>query len=304
MKIVNVIGGLGNQLFQYAFALSLKQRFPQEEVLLDTSHFGSLFFRRYKGRNLHNGYEMDRFFPHLSLQVASGRQLRKVTRYIPNYVLSRVARRWLKPRPTEVIQPKEEAFLFDPAVFEKEGNAYYEGYWHAISYFIEAQDLIAREFAPGPPNAYNQDMIRKMTDTESVGIHVRRGDYVGNRLVDGICTIAYYEAALRQILACPGKYTFFLFSNDLDWCKEHIVPLLGGAKYVVVSENRGADSTWDMILMTYCRHLVMANSTFSWWGAFLNRQGGRIVAPSPWIRERGECDMYRDSWTVIDTNQL
>lgn len=304
MKIVNVIGGLGNQLFQYAFALALKHRYPQEEILLDISHFGSLFFRRYKGRNLHNGYEMDRFFPHLSLQVARGRQLRKVTRYIPNYVLSRVARRYLKPLPTEVIQPKEEAFLFNPSVMEVKGDAYYEGYWHAISYFKDAYELIAEEFAPGTPNPYNEDMIRQMARTESVGIHVRRGDYVGNRLVDGICTIAYYEAAVRRILAQPGKYTFFLFSNDLDWCREHIVPLLQGSEYEIVSGNRGADSTWDMFLMARCKHLIMANSTFSWWGAFLNRQGGRIVAPSPWIRERGACDMYLDSWTVIDTNQL
>lgn len=304
MKIVNVIGGLGNQLFQYAFALSLKQRFPQEDILLDISHYGALFFRAYKGRNLHNGYEMDRYFPGLSLQVATPRQIRRVTRYIPNYVLSRAARRWLPARASEIIQPKEEAFLYNPAVYDVTGDAYYEGYWHAISYFKDAYDLIAKEFSHGTPNAYNQSMMDRMQATESVGIHVRRGDYVGNSLVSGICTPAYYAEAVRRISAQVEHPTFFLFSNDLAWCEENIVPLLQGEAYVVVSENRGADSTWDLFLMTYCRHLIIANSTFSWWGAFLNRRGGRVIAPAPWIRERGECDMYLDSWDVINTETL
>ena len=95
MKIVNIIGGLGNQMFQYALAVSLKKRFPNEEVLIDTSHFHYLFSKKWKGTNLHNGYEISKVFPNADLKRATPLQLMKVTWYMPNYVLSRLIRKYL-----------------------------------------------------------------------------------------------------------------------------------------------------------------------------------------------------------------
>ena len=91
MKIVNITGGLGNQMWQYAFAMALKHKHPNEEVYIDTQHYHTIFFKKFKGINLHNGYEIDKVFPKAKMPVAGFRQLAKISYWIPNYVLSRLA---------------------------------------------------------------------------------------------------------------------------------------------------------------------------------------------------------------------
>ena len=110
MKIVNIAGGLGNQMFQYAFAVTLQNRFPKEQIYIDTQHYHSIFFKRFGSVNLHNGYEIDKLFEKATLPMASAKELRRVTRYIPNYVLSRVARKLLPKKSTELVAPYSESY--------------------------------------------------------------------------------------------------------------------------------------------------------------------------------------------------
>lgn len=299
MKIVNIIGGLGNQMFQYAFAVALQERFPNEKILIDKSHFHHIFSKKWKGTNLHNGYEIGKVFPNANLQTATPLQLMRVTRYVPNYVLSRIVRKKLKPKDTEFIQKKKDIFVYQPEAFNVQNDCYFEGNWESARYFTDCRAKVQEVFAHGIPNDINTNYILSMEKEDSVGIHIRRGDYLASAKWSGICTLDYYRKGIEEILSDGMQHVFYIFSNDMSWCKDNIKPLLDGHRVVTVTENKGMNSCWDMFLMTHCKDLIIANSSFSWWGAFLNRRGGRVVAPSKWLNEDREVEIWLDEWIKI-----
>ena len=292
MKIVNIIGGLGNQMFQFAFALALKQRWPDEEVLIDISHFNHIFFKSIGAANLHNGFEINRVFPNANLPVAKAAQLKKVTRYIPNYILSRIARKYLPPKKTEIVQNVNDYFAYDPSVFYNNGDLYFEGIWESISYHLPLRDKIQNIFKHNIPSPLNAVYIQDMESQNSVGIHVRRGDYLKHPGFRGICDIDYYRRGIKVLLEDSLDHVFYIFSNDIPWCEEHLKPLLGNHECVFVTTNVGEDSCWDMFLMSHCKDLIIANSSFSWWGAFLNNRGGRVIAPAKWVNRDADFDIW------------
>ena len=302
MKIVNISGGLGNQMFQYAFALSLKKRYPEEEVFIDTQHYHSLFFKHIGSVNLHNGYELDQLFPKARLPKAGFRQLSRISYYIPNYLLSRVARKVLPVRKTEFVSPYSQNYSYHPEIFT-DGDCYYEGYWQCPRYFQNVKEDLLRIYAHPTPNSYNQEMINRISQCESVGIHVRRGDYKNAPEFNGICHTAYYSEAIQQLKTISRPQAFFIFSNDIAWCKSHLQPLIGNANTIYVDGNTGKDSCWDMFLMTYCKNLIIANSSFSWWGAYLNKNARIVIAPDPWLRRDCEINVYEDHWTRVSTTR-
>lgn len=299
MKIVNIIGGLGNQMFQYAFALSLKERFADEEVLIDTSHFHYLFLKKIKSANLHNGFEIEKVFSNACIPIASARQLRRVTRYIPNYLLSRVARKYLPVKDTEILQTPKDYFAYDPEIYHISGDRYFEGIWEAISYHLPYRKQIQQVFAHPEPNQRNAGYIRDMEAVNSVGIHVRRGDYLYHPDFRDICDLDFYRRAIEEILKDGSNHVFYIFSNDFPWCEENIKPLLKGQELEFVICNTGEHSCWDMFLMSHCQDLIIANSSFSWWGAFLNERSGRVVAPAKWTNRVAEYDMWAPEWIRI-----
>ena len=144
MKIVNLIGGIGNQMFQYAFAVALKKHFPNEDIYIDIHHFNVLFLKSFKGRNLHNGYELDKVLQRTIIPIASKKQLSKVTYYIPNYWLSRFARKCLFKRKTEYIE--EQFGKYSPDVFQQLDDCYYEGYWQSAKYFLSCKEDVVDAF--------------------------------------------------------------------------------------------------------------------------------------------------------------
>lgn len=294
MKIVNIIGGLGNQMFQYAFALALKEQNNGEDVFIDTQHFHTLFFNKYKNTNLHNGFELHKVFKELKVPIADWKKLIKVTYYIPNFILSRVARRVLPKRKSEFIEMKR--FAYDSLVFERKGNCYYEGYWQSINYYLPIKDKIIKEFDFGCPNAYNKNILKKINESETVGMHIRRGDYLYIPEFQGLCDLDYYQRAIKEIQVTNRKITYLIFSNDIKWCKENISPLVGKNEIIFVTENKGINSCWDMFLMSQCDNLVIANSSFSWWGAFLNKRAKKIIAPIRWKNTEQNIDLFDPTW--------
>lgn len=298
MKIVNITGGLGNQMFQYAFALSLKDKFPHEDVYIDTQHYHTLFFKHFRGISLHNGFEIEKVFPNAGIPIASWKELMKISYFIPNYILSRIGRKILPVRKTEMVLPFSNTYSYLPDAY-KEGDCYYEGFWQNIRYFEGIQDKLKEVYAHPEPNVYNKSLIREISSQESVGIHVRRGDYLSEPDYMGICGIEYYKKAINRLKETGNNYVFYIFSNDMAWCKDNLEPLLKGYPVVYVTENKGKNSCWDMFLMMYCKNLIIANSSFSWWGAFLNKNAAKVIAPEPWVNRDCEIELYGSNWEKI-----
>ena len=149
------------------------------------------------------------------------------------------------------------------------------------------------------PNEYNAGLIKEIERTESVGIHVRRGDYLNEPEFRGICGVEYYQKAIKDVLSDGKKHTFFIFSNDMQWCRGNLDPLMAGHDLRFVTGNTVKQSCWDMFLMTHCKDLIIANSSFSWWGAFLNKSIKRVYAPDPWLNRDCEIDIYEDNWIKV-----
>lgn len=286
-------------MFQYAFAMMLQHHFPSDRVMVDTQHYHTLFFKKLGSINMHNGYELGRLFANATLPVARRKDLRRVTRHIPNYVLSRMARHLLPPLKTEYVAPYTDNFMFRDDVFVP-GDKYYEGYWECQAYYADIKPLLRHVFTPPQPNSYNEEMCHRIEQTDSIGLHVRRGDYKNAPEFNDICTPEYYIEALRRAIRPGRKHTIFVFSNDLQWCGANIPSMSQGQEIVFVDGNRGADSCWDMFLMTHCRQLVIANSSFSWWGAYLNPHAEQVFAPAIWLRRNCPIDIHAPEWEKIN----
>ena len=290
MKIVNIIGGIGNQMFQYAFALALKEINPGEDIKLDISHF--------KEYSLHNGFEIERNFGSL-LPYASSSDLRKLTYYAPNYKISRILRKLLGYRKTEFKEPR--LFTFWEDALERKGNCYFEGSWQNEKYFKEYDSLIRKAFSfKQALGDRNEVLLGKIKDSESVSIHVRRGDYLTDPTYQGICDMPYYKNAIAYILGHVENPCFFIFSNDTEWCSKNIAPLC--SECTIIDWNGGSMSWADMQLMSLCKHNIIAHSSFSWWGAWLNNYQKKIVvSPRGWFNRADITDYPQlDSWILMD----
>ena len=290
MKIVNIAGGLGNQMFQYAFAQSLKKR-SGEDVFIDIHHF--------KGYKLHNGFEIKRIFQNADLPIANRTQINRVSHYVPYYKLSRAIRKYLPKKTTEYIAPYTYKYL--PEVYNLIGDYYFEGYWQSFWFYNDIKDELLNIFRFPKENDYCATIRMDIESRPSVGIHVRRGDYVGDPTLGGWCDVNYYKRALEFFLKERDNFVFFIFSNDTNWCIDNILPLLNGNRAVFVDGNTGLNSFYDMYLMTKCNNLIIANSSFSWWGAFLNTNGGRVIAPKVWNSywKSEDIEVYDPQWLLV-----
>ena len=289
MKIVKIIGGLGNQMFQYALLVALRETF-REEILMDVSTFAS-----YK---LHNGFELERVFT-ITAQKATASEIQSLTHYTHNYRLSRIYRRLFPVKSTEKIE--NGRCRFDETVLIDDRSLYYDGIWQNYLYFDRFKDKIKQEFTYSIPlDDRNMKVEKDFRENLTVSLHIRRGDYLRHKNYIGLCGLDYYTAAVEYV---KGKYgpdiNFAVFSNDMPWCEEHILPMLGG-RYLSVDWNIGMDSYKDMRLMSACRVNIIANSSFSWWAAYLNEHLDReIVAPKKWTNMPVEFNRQMPSWTLF-----
>jgi hypothetical protein len=290
--ITHLIGGLGNQMFQYAIgrALSLTRRVP---LRLDTRDFA--------GYALHNGYELERVF-NISAQRASAADTRRVMGWRASPMVLRALRRKrlaLLRGSRIVIEP---GFNYWPSIVNVPDDCYLQGYWQSENYFRDCAPAIRADFSfKIPPDPRNRELAGRIGQCNAVSLHVRRGDYAHNpatQATHGLCPPDYYRQAISHITGRVAQPVFFVFSDDVAWAKKNIVieyPCL------YVDHNRDSESYNDMRLMTLCRHHIIANSSFSWWGAWLNAKPDKIVvAPKKWFAHDADVsDLFPADWMTL-----
>ena len=292
MIISNLVGGLGNQMFQYACArsLSLELDLPLK--------FSTDTFSAY---NAHNGFELARVFG-LKLGIASGEDLVGLIGWGRSFPL---ARRALAKRPLSWLAGHrflcEPHFKYWSALREhaREGG-YLHGYWQSERYFACHAAHIRADFKfRDDLRGANLRIAHSIGQRTAISVHVRRGDYVSNAktlAVHGTCSLEYYQAAIDTLLQrCPGAL-LVAFSDDPQWVSQVLQPRY--PDMVLVDHNKGAESFNDMRLMSMCRHHVIANSSFSWWGAWLNPIPDKmVIAPSRWFANGTDPgDLIPDGW--------
>ena len=273
MISVRLEGGLGNQMFQYACGRALALR-SGHELLLDTAllHRPELTTPRPYGLGVFN----------LAARLATPEDLAEK--------LSAFAR--LKAMVGHHTSPvwqtiREPHFHFAPDLFPAQFQRLaLTGYWQSEKYFCDHADVIRRDFSLRPECAARLDaaLLERMSSTASVSLHIRRGDYVTNAHTlqyHGVCSLDYYQRAAALVAAQVRAPEFFVFTDDPAWARENLK--LDFPQHLV-SDGRWQDFE-ELILMSRCRHHIIANSSFSWWGAWLDPRPDKIVcAPHDWFQ--------------------
>ena len=269
MIIIRVMGGLGNQLQQYA--LYRKFQSMGKQARLDLAWFSQSVQasmaapRRFALSD----------FVDLPLEEASGEEVRALLgrAYEERAGIGEKLKRRLLPGQMPVF---EESEMFHGEILCWD-DRYLVGYWACEAYYADILERLREEIRfPKGSDEKNRETMEEMGGQTAVSIHIRRGDYLDAEnaaMFGGICTEAYYDTAIRYIREkCPGA-VFYVFSDDTDYVRDHY----RGAEYRIVDWNRGEDSFYDMQLMSCCKHNICANSTFSFWGARLNGTADKIM---------------------------
>jgi len=191
---------------------------------------------------------------------------------------------------------------FDTQFLSLQDNTYLCGYWQSELYFQDISEIVRREFQPAVPwSQRNLQLAAEISTINSVALHVRRGDYVNDesvRDVHGICSQEYYQTCMRQIECVIGTPHYYVFSDDPQWARNNIKTSF---PKTVVDHNDSEDAIFDIKLMSLCKHNIIANSSFSWWGAWLNTNPDKMVfAPSKWFCRKQANDLLPHSWIVIE----
>ena len=305
MRIVKISGGLGNQMFQYAFARSMQTR-TGEDVLLDVSLYESF--------SVHNGFELNTLF-NCNLKFADAREVDSIASR-QNTFVSRLRRKYFRKK-THYLDRKGgyQPELFDKSTSNGLRDCYYEGYWQTEKYFIDVADDIKKDFVFKKNLSEKSEQLKDLIDQNTVSVHVRHGDYANLPNFNSICTESYYKNAFNYLFEHRTINKVLVFSNDITWCKEKLPGIVKEAKknalntpeFIFVDWNTGLDSWQDMALMSYCRCNIISNSTFSWWGAWLNNNSEKmVIAPEIWAypRKNGYYqfsydNVIPDSWKKV-----
>lgn len=294
MIIIRMTGGLGNQMFQYALYLKLCSM--GREVKFDDI----------------TEYELDNARPvmlwafGLTYPRADQEEINKITDGFLN--LSHRIRRKLFGRKS--LEYQEKNCNYDPQVLQRD-PAYLTGYFQSEKYFMDVEEQVRRAFtfSEGIWKGQDEEIRRKMQNflgqiqgCESVSVHVRRGDYLEKEeIYGGICTEAYYKSAIEYMQRKRKESRFFLFSNDPEWVREWVnANYRGDNRFVIIEGTQEETGYLDLFLMSRCKNHIIANSSFGWWGAWLDENPRkRVIAPAKWANNQEFVDIYWEGMIKI-----
>lgn len=294
MIIIRMTGGLGNQMFQYALYLKLCSM--GREVKFDDI----------------TEYELDNARPvmlwafGLTYPRADQEEINKITDGFLK--LSHRIRRKLFGRKS--LEYEEKNCNYDPQVLQRD-PAYLTGYFQSEKYFMDVEEQVRRAFtfSEGIWKGQDEEIRRKMQNflgqiqgCESVSVHVRRGDYLEKEeIYGGICTEAYYKSAIEYMQRKRKESRFFLFSNDPEWVREWVnANYRGDNRFVIIEGTQEETGYLDLFLMSRCKNHIIANSSFSWWGAWLDENPRkRVIAPAKWANNQEFVDIYWEGMIKI-----
>jgi hypothetical protein len=273
-----MLGGLGNQLFQYAAGRALARRLGARLVLDCTTSSG-----------VERPFMLERYPINADIvRDAPGKPRRRHFR-LPGRLGQRLTDAFHDYVPTtyriaghrfRVFAEKHE-FNYDPQFATLTGSIYLTGYWQSYRYLESAADTIRREIRPAwPLSEANRSWLTRIEGVNAVCLHVRRGDYLNQKGPPLVCALSYYERSLQHARRVLPEPRFFVFSDDIPWCRE----TFSAPDMSFVDSNGPEDVPDDLRLMAACRHHIIANSSLSWWGAWLAAHPGQVViAPQPWL---------------------
>ena len=291
MKIQFLNGGLANQAFQYIFARYYELSHPGDCMYMDDTYFAL--------NTVHNGYELEKVFgihPHMLSQCfdeevwnfileerRNGKSVPQILceNEIDTYMISEVGEgyRTFNPFQGRVVQiPCNE---YHPDILDAPGDVYYHGYWINKEWFARYQNVFLQEFHfPEITDPQNREYMNRITRTNSVSIHIRRGDYV-------TCGFAfdnrgYQDCARNFAEGAPGSWELFVFSDDIPWCREHREEL--GIQYfkdvTYIEGNVKGKNYLDLQLMSRCKAMILSNSAFCYLAALLNTEKQYYINPT------------------------
>lgn len=275
MVVSSILGGLGNQMFQYAMGRALSIR------LNSTFQMDITAFQRNVN---HQGFELKRIFS-LDTEIATEAHVKQVLGWRHPILFRRLLSKRGLAALRGTIYVVEPHFEFWSGVEKISKNCFLTGYWQSERYFIDAIAQIRKDFEFSIPLDHeNLEIANRINRVNAVSLHVRRGDYVSNPTnasIYHVCSAKYYRKAIEIILEKIDNPQFFVFSDDMEWVKKN---LDFNSNCLYISINQGVDSYKDMQLMSLCQHHIIANSSFGWWGAWLNPRLKKIVVgPSQWF---------------------
>jgi len=276
MIIVRLVSGLGNQLFQYAIAREISLR-NNIDLKLDCSFFKGQSLRSYQLNNFNinasfaTQHDLAKFKKLRSSLSFKYKILRKMEQFLPKYKRS--------------IFFEDDLWLYDQNLARVNDNTYIDGYWQNQNYLSALHPQVLEELTlKNVGNSEYNHYLSLIKSKNAVSIHIRRGDYLTDAHASstfGILSLAYYHRAINHFHSRFSDSAFFIFSDDLAWAEEQFKIL---ATFVKI-EN-GQQPSLELDLMSKCNHNIIANSSFSWWGAFLNPNPEKtVIMPKNWVQD-------------------
>ena len=296
MFIVKIWAGFANQMFQYAFYKSLLSN--GKIALVDNNSF----IPKWDFENVN----LKEIFPNIELNIADPLLIemfnsRKVDAF------SKIKRRLLKAINQSEETPqhyiKEPKFTYNSFIYYLEGDYYLEGFWQTEKYFQNIKDKIRKDFLFKPfSDKKNIEFEKVIRETNAVAIHVRKGADYKKSITSGTCGIEYYKAAIKFVMEKINNPNFIIFSDNITWCKENLS--FCEPTFVDWNPHSGYGNHFDMQLMSLCKHNIIANSSYSWWGAWLNNNPDKIIiAPKTWFNKKycsyDTRDLVPNTWIKL-----